>query len=459
MRGRGDVAEKSAAGEPKKKGPQRVFVVSLGCPKNRVDTEYVMAALAQDGFAFVADEDEADLILINTCAFIEDATQESVDTILELAQLKKPLFVMGCLVQRYRERLRELLPEVAGFFGPVPPEVVVRGLKDFRGGKKPPVILAPPHLIPRGTPPRVLSTPRPFAYLKIAEGCSRGCTFCLIPGIRGPFVSRPLGDLVAEARRLAQEGVEELVVVAQETTRWGRDLSPRRSLPELLFRLCEIPGFEWIRVLYLHPRGMDDELLEMLAGPGPLLPYFDLPFQHASGAVLKRMGRTGDGNTFLGLLKKIRERVKDPVFRTTLMVGFPGETEDDFDALLDFVGRARFHHLGAFKFSPEEGVGAANLPGQVHEMLKDARLKDLMELQRAVSREILSGYVGKRIWVAKEAADPGGRIFARAWFQAPEIDGQVFVEGAQDEPLGEFFEVEVKAALDYDLVAKIITSA
>ncbi len=433
----------------------RVYVVSLGCPKNRVDTEYLVAALAGEGYSFAAEEHEADLIVVNTCAFIEDTVTESVDTILELVQSERPVYVVGCLVQRYRERLKELLPDVAGFFGPVPPDIIIPHLATTRKrGTDPALITAPPHLLPAGRLPRVLSTPVPYAYLKIAEGCSHNCSFCLIPQIRGDFASRPEKEILAEARWLAETGVEELIVVAQDTTRWGRDLEPRKSLSGLLDALAAIEGFHWIRVLYLNPTGLDNRLLDAFARGLPLVPYFDIPFQHSSKRVLRSMGRAGDGDRFLRLIEKVRAAVPGAVFRTTLMVGFPGETDEDFSNLLDFVRAARVQHLGVFRFSPEEGVKAAGLPGQLPKEVKSFRIKEVMKLQAGISRELLSRRKGLRIEVVKEGQVEDGTTFARAAFQAPEIDGSVLVEDAEYVEFGEFFEVTVTLALKYDLVAK-----
>lgn len=437
----------------------RVYVVSLGCPKNRVDTEYLMGALAGEGYSFAAGEHEADLIVVNTCAFTEDAVTESIDTILELVQSERPVYVLGCLVQRYRERLKELFPEVAGFFGPVPPDIILPHLATARKrGAAPPMVFAPPHLLPEGRLDRVLSTPVPYAYLKIAEGCSHNCSFCLIPQIRGPFASRPEEEILAEARWLAETGVEELIVVAQDTTRWGRDLGPGKSLSSLLDALALIDGFHWIRVLYLNPTGLDRGLLDAFSRGFPLVPYFDIPFQHSSKRVLGAMGRAGDGNKFLRLIEKVRAAVPGAVFRTTLMVGFPGETDEDFSDLLSFVGTARVQHLGVFRFSPETGVRAAGLPGQVAEEVKNSRAKEVMQLQAEISRELLSRRVGHRIEVVKEGQVEDGTTFARAAFQAPEIDGSVLVEDAEYVEFGEFFEVTVSSALKYDLVAKFSMS-
>ncbi len=431
----------------------RVHTISLGCPKNRVDTERLLGVL---GKSFVPAEEAAaaDLVLINTCGFIRPAVEESVETILaairELADVspRPVLAVTGCLVSRYGQAdLAADLPEVDLWLSTRELETWP-GLAGAALGKK--------RLDALG--PRRLSTGPAYAYLKVSEGCSHNCAFCTIPGIRGPHVSRTLDDLEREARLLVEQGgVPELVIVGQDVTSYGRDLGLKDGLQRLLDRLLPIKGLRWLRLMYLYPAGLTDGLLKHLAGlagPGsPLLPYFDIPLQHAHPEILSAMGRPFARDPSL-VIDRVRAHFPDAALRTSLIVGFPGETDAHFKTLKAFVQRTGFSHLGVFPYHQEEGTPAASLPGQVAQGVKTRRKNALMKLQEAISREHLSGLVGQRLEVLVEEPSPEwpGLHVGRVWFQAPEVDGVTYVSGPKVKP-GRIVLADIEQAQSYDLVA------
>jgi ribosomal protein S12 methylthiotransferase len=438
-----------------------VGLVSLGCPKNLVDGEVMLGRLQGAGYALVADPREADVIVVNTCAFIETAKQESVDAILEMAREKetgraKRLVVTGCLTQRYDADLRREIPEIDATLG----TGQVEGIVEAVGGAATSLAEAGPGLptwVYDHQQPRVLSTPPWLAYVKISEGCDYTCSFCIIPALRGRHRSRGVEDVVAEAKALAARGVREIVLVAQDSTRYGLDHGVRDGLAYLLRRLGRVEGLRWIRVMYAYPATLTDPILDALASEEKVVKYVDIPLQHASDAVLRRMRRpTGRGN-LLGMVERIRERVPGAALRTSFIVGFPGETEADFETLLRFVEAARFDNVGVFTYSDEESTSSFDLPDRVPARVKQARRRRLMSLQKRISARKNRARVGERVTVLVEGTHPDTDLLlrGRTASQAPEIDGQVIVNDGAAAP-GTFVTCEVTEAHPYDLVARIV---
>ncbi|CAK7016549.1 MAG: Ribosomal protein S12 methylthiotransferase RimO [Desulfovibrio sp.] len=438
-----------------------IFSISLGCPKNRVDTERLLATVP--GMRAVASVAEASCVLVNTCGFIEPAVTESVAVIAEIIHdiadlpgAQKPLLVVsGCLVGRYGENV--LAPEL--------PEVTLwldnRDL-DSWPGKLLAALREAGHILPVPSPGgcglphpvRYLSTPPSYAWLKISDGCDHTCSFCTIPSIRGAFYSTPADFLIAEARELLGKGVRELILVAQDSTAWGKDLAGEKGLVSLLEKLLPLNGLDWLRIMYLYPAGLSRELLSFLKSAGrPFLPYFDIPVQHAHNAVLSKMGRPFAKDPSISL-DRVREFFPDAAFRTSIIVGFPGETDDHFKTVYDFVEKTRFHNLGVFTYQAEEGTKAAAMPGQIPEHVKEERRDALMALQADISEEILDEYVGEylEVLVDKPNEEWPGLYEGRAWFQAPDIDGLTYVSGPGVAE-GVMVRAEVTEARTYDLVA------
>lgn len=430
---------------------QTVGIISLGCAKNQVDGEMLLAALEAGGFT-PAEPEEADIVLINTCGFIESAKKESIETILELARLKAEgaigkLVVTGCLAERYQEEIHRELPEVDGVFGigangdiaSCVKEMLEKGfLERFPEKSAMPLCGA-----------RRLSTPGFTAYLKIAEGCDNRCTYCAIPLIRGGYRSRPMESIEEEARALVAGGVKELVLIAQDTTRYGLDLYGEYSLSKLLARLCPIEGLRWLRVLYCYPDSITDGLLETMAREEKIVPYMDIPLQHASGKVLSAMNRRGDRESLTALMKRIREKVPGVVLRTTLITGFPGETEEDFEELAGFVKDVGFERLGCFPYSQEEGTPAASLPGQLEEEVKERRAALITESQLTIMEEKGRALIGKTLTVLTEGfEEESGYWFGRSYMDAPDVDGRVYFTAEEDPLPGDFVEVRIQDCMD-----------
>lgn len=425
----------------------RVYAQSLGCPKNRVDTETLLGRLP---FAtcLVEQPHEADLVLINTCSFIAPAVEESVRAVLEAAEAirdlspRPVLAVTGCLPGRYGEELRRELAEVDVWGLPDALDMLPARLAGA---------LCAETAAPTG---RLASTPPSYAYLKIAEGCDHACRYCTIPSIRGPLVSRPAGELVTEAARLVEAGASELIVVAQDVTAYGRDLGEKDALKKLLGNLVQVPGLRWLRLLYLYPSGLTDDLLQFLAGLGrPFLPYFDIPFQHVHPEILAAMARPKAAGAE-EVVARVRGYFPEAAIRSTMIVGLPGEKKEHFSAMLDFVQRARLHHLGVFSYCPEEGTPAATMPGQVRRDVKERRAAAIMAAQQEISASILDACVGEEMEVLVDAPHgewPGLHV-GRVWFQAPEIDGVTYISGPDVAP-GRLVTATVEEAKDYDLVA------
>jgi ribosomal protein S12 methylthiotransferase len=433
-----------------------LYLLSLGCPKNRVDSEVMLGSLLNEGYKLVDEAGDAEVILINSCAFIGEAKQESIDAILEHARHKetgrcKALVVAGCLTQRYADVLQQEMPEVDYFVGTSAYPQIARILK----GERDRAVIPDPDYIADSRTPRRNSMPRWTAYVKISEGCDNKCTFCIIPTLRGLQRSRPIADIVTEAERLVSEGALELNLVAQDLTAYGHDLPGRPKLHDLLQALREVPA-RWIRLHYAYPRDFPDSLIDALANQPNLARYLDMPLQHISDPVLRRMKRGRDAAWVRRLVGKIRERVPDLTFRTSFIVGFPGETDAQFRELCDFVEEMRFERVGVFQFSREEGTESHDLDGQLSQRVKAQRQKTLLGLQRKISKEHQQGLVGRTIEVLVEGVSEETELLLEGrWMgQAPEIDGKVYINRGQARP-GEIVRVEVEQAGDYDLVGGI----
>ena len=434
--------------------PLSVGVISLGCSKNRVDTELMLGILTRKGYVIVANEAQADILIVNTCGFIDSAKQESIDTLLAMAQYKtegscKLLIATGCLVQRYEKDLVDELPEVDLFMGvseyPKLPEAISNALTGARVS----------HCAMNGgilSGERVLTTAPYSAYIRIADGCDNRCTFCAIPLIRGGYRSRTMESVLDEIRTLAEQGVREHVLVAQDTSRFGIDRGGHSMLPELLLRAADIPGVQWLRVLYCYPDEIDDRLLEAMVSKPNICRYLDLPLQHADPHLLMRMNRRGDIHKTKALLKKAREL--DFTLRTTFIVGFPGETDEQFETLMDFVADVEFDRMGAFTFSPEEDTLAAKMPRQLPEVVKKQRLDRLMQLQQGVSLKRNEARIGREELVLIESIRADGLAEGRSEAEAPETDGSILVSGASEEDIGQFIRVRYTNAMTYDILGE-----
>src|SRR5512138_128616 len=433
---------------------------TLGCPKNRVDSEVMLGTLVASGFRFEPDPAKADVIVVNTCGFIGDAKEESVDAIVELAGHKssgrcRKLVVAGCLVQRHGEELAKELPEVDHFLGTGAYGEIAKVVRDAQAKR---LVIPDPDFTQTAESPRINSMPSHTAYLKVSEGCDRSCAFCIIPKLRGPQRSRPLADLVEEAERLAAQGTVELSLIAQDLTAWGEDLPGKKvRLHDLLPKLCRVDGIRWIRLHYAYPRSFPDALIDVIASEPKIVKYLDMPLQHASDRLLKAMRRGGSSKTMRALLAKLRERVPGIALRTSLIVGLPGETEADFRELLAFVKDQQFERLGVFEFSPEDGTAAAQMTGQVSPGVKRARFDAIMRAQRAISRRQQKALIGQRLEVLVEgrSEETEHLLAGRHAQQAPEIDGITYVNDGVAWP-GELVTVEVTDAMDYDLVGRVV---
>lgn len=433
-----------------------VGMVSLGCAKNRVDSENLLGMLRDRGYEIVSDPAEAEIIFVNTCGFIEAAKEESIETIFEMAQYKqtgrlKQLFVTGCLAQRYADALAEEMPEVDGFMGVADYARLYDMMEEADAGKRPVYMKDGERFFNCG---RVLTTAPFSAYVKISDGCDNRCTYCAIPLIRGGYASRPFDDIVEECKKLASEGVTEITLIAQDTSRYGCDFGDGHYLlTDLLQEISRIESVHWVRVLYCYPDSTEDRLLDELASNPKVAPYLDLPLQHINDDLLKAMNRRGSKAWIKNRIAECKKR--GITLRTTMIVGFPNETEEQFEELLDFVKEARFDRLGAFTYSPEEGTAAARMDGQIDENVKIARLDQLMMLQQAVSMEIMEGRIGTECEVLVEGKDENG-WYGRSILEAPESDGCIHIETERELTPGEYLMVRITGADAYDLTAEVI---
>ncbi len=440
---------------------KKIGFVSLGCSKNLVDTEVMLHNLHRAGYEITPDETEADVIVINTCGFIESAKQESIDSILDIAWLKENrslqgIIVTGCLAERYREQILEQMPEVDALVGVGSLSRIAEAVAAIERGERGFCAFDDKETAPLGGE-RILTTPSYTAYLKVAEGCDNRCTYCAIPLIRGRFRSRPIEDLVAEAKELEALGVKELNIIAQDTSRYGLDLYGEYRLAELVRRLTAETSIPWLRLLYCYPDKITDELIDELASNDRLLKYMDIPMQHISDPILAAMNRHGDSTLIKDTVRRLRERVPGITLRTTAIVGFPGESEADFEQLCAYVKEARFDRFGAFPYSAEEDTPAAELPGQIDEQVKQDRYDILMSTQLPISMAHNEEKVGKTLTVLCEGYDPvAGTHYGRSEADAPDIDGKIYFRAGKRIPAGEFVQVTVTEAMDYDLVGDVV---
>lgn len=435
----------------------KIGFVSLGCSKNLVDTEAMLGLLTAAGHEVEIFENEADVIIVNTCTFIEKAQSEAIETIIEMAQNKsgkcRGLIVAGCLAQRYGQQVLDQLPEVDAVIGTHSYHRIVEVVERVLKGERFVLCDSLESPVPTGLP-RVQTTPKHYAYLKIADGCNHHCTYCVIPSVRGPVQSRPVDELLTEAKKLFADGVKELIVVAQDPTQYGVDLGKEGLLCQLLEQLCTV-GFPWIRLHYLYPECIDDTLLAVMQKHPQILPYFDIPIQHANDRILGRMGRKTKKEALTALFNKIRKQLPDAVLRTSLIVGFPGETEAEFEELCEYVKETRFDHVGVFTYSQEEDTPAASFPNQVEESVKEKRQELLMDLQAGISAECLSKRVGTTLTVLIEDYDFDNKLyFGRSYADSPDIDGMVYFSAKETYRAGDFAEVHITDCLEYDLLGE-----
>ena len=435
---------------------KRLFI-SLGCDKNLVDSEVMLGLLASRGYEMIDDEQEADIIVVNTCCFIHDAKQESVDNILEMAEYKKTgklkaLIVTGCLAERYRQEIIDEIPEVDAVLGTTAYDKILDAVDEALEGKH---FLEMEDLqaLPVVDTKRQITTGGHFAYMKIAEGCDKHCTYCIIPKIRGTYRSVPMEQLIKEAEELAAQGVKELILVAQETTLYGKDLYGEKSLHKLLKELCKVSGIQWIRILYCYPEEITDELIQVIKEEPKICHYLDLPIQHANDEILKRMGRRTSKQELIDIVTKLRKEIPDICLRTTLITGFPGETEEQHQELVEFVDEMEFDRLGVFTYSPEEDTPAATMPDQIDEEVKLERQAELMELQQEIAFDTAENMIGREMLVMIEGkiADEPAYV-GRTYRDAPKVDGLIFVETGELLMSGDFAKVTVTGAEEYDLI-------
>ena len=439
--------------------PIRVGMVSLGCSKNLVDSERMLFKLRKHGYTLVKEPGDADVVVVNTCGFIQSAKEEAIETILELAELKaegtiQKIILTGCLTERYQEEVADQFTEVDAVVGIGDQKDIVSILESVL--KKDRVVQFAPKSDAELMGDRIITTLPFYSYLKVAEGCSNRCSYCAIPKIRGPYRSVPMEAVLEEANRLAERGVTELIVIAQDTTQYGKDLYGESRLPQLLKALCEIPTVHWVRVLYCYPERITDELLDVMAAEEKIVKYLDIPIQHCDGEILRRMYRPGNETMLRNLIAKIREKMPDVTLRTTLITGFPGETKEQFNALGDFVQDMQFDRLGCFAYSEEEGTDAAEYEDQIDEEVKEDRQADIMELQQEISLEKGESRVGQVLTVMIEGkvADEDAYV-GRSQADAPGVDGYVFVNTPETLVSGDFVRVKITGALEYDLIGEI----
>lgn len=439
----------------------KILFISLGCDKNLVDTEVMLGMLASRGYEMTNDEQEADIIVINTCCFIHDAKEESIQNILEMAKYKKngsakALIVTGCMAERYRQEILDEIPEVDEVLGTTAYDRILDAVDAALAGQHE-VMTADLDALPLPETKRLVTTGGHFAYLKIAEGCDKHCTYCIIPKIRGNFRSVPMERLLKEAQDLAEQGVKELILVAQETTLYGKDLYGEKSLPKLLRELCKISGIRWIRILYCYPEEITDELIKVMKEEPKICHYLDLPIQHANDTILKRMGRRTSKQELIDIVQKLRKEIPDICLRTTLITGFPGETQEQHEEVMEFIDTLEFDRLGAFTYSPEEDTPAATFEDQIDEEVKEDRQADIMELQQEIAFDKAEDMIGREVLVMIEGkvADENAYV-GRTYRDAPNVDGLIFINTDVELISGDFAKVKVTGALDYDLIGELM---
>ena len=439
----------------------KILFISLGCDKNLVDTEVMLGMLASRGYEMTNDEQEADIIVINTCCFIHDAKEESIQNILEMAEYKKSgsakaLIVTGCMAERYRQEILDEIPEVDEVLGTTAYDRILDAVDAALAGQHE-VMTAALDALPLPETKRLVTTGGHFAYLKIAEGCDKHCTYCIIPKIRGNFRSVPMERLLKEAQDLAEQGVKELILVAQETTLYGKDLYGEKSLPKLLRELCKISGIRWIRILYCYPEEITDELIQVMKEEPKICHYLDLPIQHANDTILKRMGRRTSKQELIDIVQKLRKEIPDICLRTTLITGFPGETQEQHEEVMEFIDTLEFDRLGAFTYSPEEDTPAATFEDQIDEEVKEDRQADIMELQQEIAFDKAEDMIGREVLVMIEGkvADENAYV-GRTYRDAPNVDGLIFINTDVELISGDFAKVKVTGALDYDLIGELM---
>lgn len=439
----------------------KILFISLGCDKNLVDTEVMLGMLASRGYEMTNDEQEADIIVINTCCFIHDAKEESIQNILEMAEYKKngsakALIVTGCMAERYRQEILDEIPEVDEVLGTTAYDRILDAVDAALAGQHE-VMTADLDALPLPETKRLVTTGGHFAYLKIAEGCDKHCTYCIIPKIRGNFRSVPMERLLKEAQDLAEQGVKELILVAQETTLYGKDLYGEKSLPKLLRELCKISGIRWIRILYCYPEEITDEMIQVMKEEPKICHYLDLPIQHANDTILKRMGRRTSKQELIDIVQKLRKEIPDICLRTTLITGFPGETQEQHEEVMEFIDTLEFDRLGAFTYSPEEDTPAATFEDQIDEEVKEDRQADIMELQQEIAFDKAEDMIGREVLVMIEGkvADENAYV-GRTYRDAPNVDGLIFINTDVELISGDFAKVKVTGALDYDLIGELM---
>ena len=440
----------------------KVLFVSLGCDKNLVDSEEMIGILRRENFEFTDFEEEADVIIVNSCCFIGDAKEESINTILQMAEYRKngrckALIVTGCLAQRYKDEIISEIEEVDAVLGTSSYDQIINAIKEAFDGNKYEKFMSLDRLIVEEKD-RILTTGGHFAYLKIAEGCNKRCTYCVIPSVRGNYRSVPMEELVDTAKKLADKGVKELILVAQETTVYGMDIYGKKMLPELLDKLCEVDGIVWIRLMYCYPEEITDELIAAIRDHDKVCNYIDMPIQHCNDRLLKLMGRKTNKAQIKEIAVKLRKEIKDIAIRTTLITGFPSETDEEHEELMDFVDEMEFERLGAFPYSKEEGTPAYSMDGQIPDEIKEKRRDAIMELQQEVAFDNGDKMIGKEILVMIEGKIVDENVYiGRTYMDAPSVDGNIFIDSYEELITGDFVKVKVTGSKDHDLIGEIVS--
>ena len=440
----------------------KIMFVSLGCDKNLVDTEMMLGMLSEKGYSFTDDENEADIAVVNTCCFIGDAKEESINQLLALRQKKttgnlKGLIATGCLAQRYAKEIREDIPEVDVIVGTNAIDQIVQAIEDVNLHKKTD-LLRDINEVPVFGKKRIVTAGGYYAYLKIAEGCDKHCTYCIIPKVRGNYRSVPMDTLIEEAKALAKQGIKELILVAQETTLYGVDLYGEKKLPELLTKLCEIPGLYWIRILYCYPEEITDQLIQVIKNEKKICHYLDIPIQHASDTILRKMGRKTSNSDLRNIIGTLRKEIPDICLRTTLIAGFPGETQEDHEQVMEFIDEMQFDRLGVFTYSPEENTPAAEFPDQIEDSQKEVWQGELMELQQEIAFDKAADMIGWEGYVMIEGKVADENVFVgRTYKDAPNVDGLVFVSSDEEFMSGDFVKIKVTGSYEYDLIGEVLT--